>query len=30
MTTVIPEPDLENVWRLETPGNEGWSRSARA
>ncbi len=29
MTTVIPEPDLHNVWRLETPGNEGWSRSAR-
>jgi len=30
MTNVIPEPDLQNIWRLETPGNEGWSRSARA
>ncbi|MCU1504644.1 MAG: amidohydrolase [Ilumatobacteraceae bacterium] len=29
MTTVVPEPDLHNVWRLETPGNVGWSRSAR-
>ena len=29
MTTMIPEPDLNNVWRLETPGNDGWSRSAR-
>ena len=25
----IPEPDLNNVWRLDTPGNEGWTRSAR-
>ena len=29
MTTIIPEPDLDNVWRLETPGNDGWQRSAR-
>ena len=26
---VLPEPDLQNVWRLETPGNDGWERSAR-
>jgi predicted TIM-barrel fold metal-dependent hydrolase len=30
MSTVISEPDLNNVWRLATPGNAGWSRSARA
>lgn len=29
MTTIIPEPDLQNAWRTETPGNEGWTRSAR-
>ena len=29
MTTMIPEPDVNNVWRLETPGNDGWVRSAR-
>ncbi|MEZ5237094.1 MAG: amidohydrolase family protein [Acidimicrobiales bacterium] len=29
MTTVIPEPDAQNVWRLDTPGAEGWPRSAR-
>ena len=29
MTTIIPEPDAANLWRLETPGNEGWERSAR-
>ncbi|MDH5289236.1 MAG: amidohydrolase [Acidimicrobiia bacterium] len=29
MTSIIPEPDLANLWRLETPGNEGWERSAR-
>ncbi len=29
-TTVISEPDANNVWRLETPGNDGWLRSARA
>ncbi|MGF1597311.1 MAG: amidohydrolase family protein [Acidimicrobiales bacterium] len=27
--TSIPEPDVNNVWRIETPGNEGWVRSAR-
>ena len=26
---MLPEPDANNVWRLETPGNEGWDRSAR-
>ena len=29
MTTIIPEPDVHNVWRTETPGNDGWVRSAR-
>jgi len=29
MTAIVPEPDLANVWRTETPGNEGWQRSAR-
>ena len=29
MTTVLPDPDPQNLWRLETPGNEGWARSAR-
>ena len=29
MAITIPDPDLNNVWRLETPGNEGWLRSAR-
>ena len=28
-TAVLPAPDANNVWRLETPGNEGWDRSAR-
>ncbi len=27
--TTIPEPDANNVWRTETPGNAGWIRSAR-
>ncbi|MEM7095388.1 MAG: amidohydrolase family protein [Actinomycetota bacterium] len=27
--TVIPEPDANNVWRLETPGVDGWTRTAR-
>ncbi len=27
--TSIPEPDTNNVWRLETPGSDGWIRSAR-
>jgi predicted TIM-barrel fold metal-dependent hydrolase len=25
----IPEPDENNSWRLETPGVDGWTRSAR-
>jgi predicted TIM-barrel fold metal-dependent hydrolase len=25
----IPEPDENNSWRLETPGIDGWTRSAR-
>ena len=29
MTDVIPDPDINNVWRTETPGNAGWGRSAR-
>ncbi|MEZ5266873.1 MAG: hypothetical protein R2755_34915, partial [Acidimicrobiales bacterium] len=29
MTTAIPAPDAFNVWRTETPGNDGWERSAR-
>ncbi len=29
MTDVIPAPDVNNEWRLETPGNDGWTRSAR-
>ena len=29
MAITIPEPDVNNVWRTETPGNEGWHRSAR-
>ena len=29
MTTVLPEPDAQNLWRLETPGQHGWARSAR-
>ena len=29
MTDVIPAPDVHNEWRLETPGNDGWLRSAR-
>jgi predicted TIM-barrel fold metal-dependent hydrolase len=29
MTSVIPHPDANNLWRLETPGNDGWTRSAR-
>lgn len=28
-TAVLPTPDANNIWRLETPGNEGWERSAR-
>lgn len=29
MATTIPAPDAQNVWRLETPGADGWVRSAR-
>ena len=29
MAITSPEPDVNNVWRLESPGNEGWLRSAR-
>jgi len=29
MTAIIPDPDVHNVWRTETPGNAGWQRSAR-
>ena len=25
----IPDPDANNTWRLETPGSDGWIRSAR-
>ncbi len=27
--TVIPAPDENNAWRTETPGAEGWERTAR-
>jgi len=29
MTTMIPEPDINNAWRTETPGDDGWLRSCR-
>ena len=29
MTTLIPAPDANNEWRLNTPGAEGWTRTAR-
>jgi predicted TIM-barrel fold metal-dependent hydrolase len=29
MTVDVPAPDINNEWRLETPGQEGWTRSAR-
>lgn len=29
MTTTIPEPDVNNRWRMATPGNADWPRSAR-
>jgi predicted TIM-barrel fold metal-dependent hydrolase len=29
MTTVLPDPDPQNLWRLHSPGDEGWPRSAR-
>ncbi|MGZ0217402.1 MAG: amidohydrolase family protein [Acidimicrobiales bacterium] len=28
-TTIIPEPDINNEWRLSTPGCDNWTRSAR-
>ena len=30
MASAIPFPDENNVWRLDTPGTEGWPRTARA
>jgi len=27
MATTIPEPDVHNTWRTETPGGDGWLRS---
>ena len=29
MSVTIPEPDVNNAWRTGTPGNQGWTRSAR-
>lgn len=29
MASVIPTPDENNIWRLETPGIDGWTRTAR-
>lgn len=29
MVNPIPEPDVNNRWRLETPGEPGWERTAR-
>ncbi len=29
MSRTLPEADANNVWRLETPGAQGWIRSAR-
>jgi predicted TIM-barrel fold metal-dependent hydrolase len=29
MSTVLPPPDVNNEWRLETPGAQGWTRSPR-
>jgi len=29
MASQIPAPDQNNAWRLTTPGNSGWRRSAR-
>lgn len=29
MATQIPAPDENNAWRTQSPGNEGWIRSAR-
>lgn len=30
MAESTPYPDSNNVWRLETPGHDGWQRTARA
>lgn len=30
MPVTVPDPDPNNAWRLETPGSEGWTRTARA
>ena len=30
MSTVIPEPDVNNAWRTETPGSTDWPRSPHA
>ncbi len=30
MPVTIPDPDPNNAWRLETPGSQGWTRTARA
>ncbi len=30
MTRIVPAPDENNVWRLDTPGSEGWPRTAHA
>ena len=29
MAETIPAPDVNNTWRLKTPGEDGWLRSAR-
>jgi predicted TIM-barrel fold metal-dependent hydrolase len=29
MSSTIPSPDSNNLWRTETPGAEGWTRTAR-
>ena len=29
MATVIPAPDINNEWRLSSPGIDGWTRTAR-
>ncbi len=29
MTAVLPPPDQNNSWRLDTPGADGWERSPR-
>ena len=26
---VLPPPDVNNTWRTQTPGDDGWARSAR-